>query len=160
MKNKTFNNLLLFALFFMAYWFFGNLYEQIVLVPNQLVNSYKTMKAYQIYFSVSNPIYYFVPFTQLAVVLIGVLYFQAKEKQQKSYLRRAGIFGLLSLAITVIIVTQINLKLFSRDLDRLRDQLFNLSLFWLIGNAIRICLVGGSVYYLFNAYDIRQKKAE
>lgn len=156
-KNK-FNTLLSFSLFFMAYWFFGNLYEQIVLVPNQLVDSYETMKAYHQYFKVSNPIYYFIPFTQVAVVIIFILYWKAADEKQKHLLKKASIFGLLSLIITAVIVTQINLDLFSEDVDGMRDRLYQLSVFWLIGNFIRIYFVGSSLYYLLRAYVLVARK--
>ena len=49
-----------------------------------------------------------------------------------------------------------NAKLFSGDLDALRDQLFVLSLSWLLGNGIRLGLVGASLYYLLRAYVLVQ----
>jgi hypothetical protein len=156
MKPKAFNLLLVFALFFIAYWFFGNLYEQIVMIPNQLVDSYETMKAYQAYFKVSNPIFYFVPLTQLAVIVTWILHFRAIDENQKRLLKKASIFGLLSLLLTAIIVTQINLKLFSADLELIKDQLYTLSLWWLIGNAVRIYLVGSTLYYLLKVYVLRR----
>jgi hypothetical protein len=69
MQDRMFGRLLGFALFFMAYWFFGNLYEEIVMVPNHLVNPLYRLEGYQQYFHVVNPVFYFVPFTQLAVLV-------------------------------------------------------------------------------------------
>jgi len=156
MQRKTFNTLLIFSLFFLAHWFFGNLYEQIVLAPNQLTNSYEALKNWQGYFTVSNQIYYYVPFTQMAVFVVCYLYIRTKDNRQKALLKKASIFGLLSILITVFIVTQLNLKLFFGDLDKYKEQVYNLSVIWLLGNGIRLYLVGSSLYYTFRVYLLRQ----
>jgi hypothetical protein len=160
MKNTTFNKLLIFSLFFMAHWFFGNLYEEIVLAPNLLTNSYGALKNWQGYFTITNQIYYYVPFTQIAVFIVCYLYFKTNDKTEKIFLKKASIFGLLSIALTSIIVTQLNIKLFFGDLDKYKKQVFTLSVIWLIGNAIRLYLVGSSLYYIFKTYILRIIKPE
>src|SRR5438128_12366397 len=92
MQASAFKRLLTFALFFMACWFFGNRYEEIAMIPNQLVNTYATMTAYREYFQVVSPTFYFVPFTQIAVVVTVVLYFNTSLPELKRLLRTAGIF--------------------------------------------------------------------
>lgn len=124
MQRKIFNGLLTFSLFFLAHWFFGNLYEEIVLAPNQLTHSYQALKNWQGYFTISNQIYYYVPFTQIAVVVVWYLYFNSSNKREKSLLKKASIFGLLSILITVVIVTQLNLKLFFGDIDQYKQDFF------------------------------------
>ncbi len=109
MQGKTYNALLTFSLFFLAHWFFGNLYEEIVLAPNQLTNSYQALKNWQGYFTITNQIYYYVPFTQIAVVIVCFLYVNSSNKTEKLLLKKASIFGLLSILITALIVTQLNL---------------------------------------------------
>lgn len=156
MKPIIFNRLLVFSLFFLAHWFFGNLYEEIVLAPNQLTNSYEALKSWQGYFTITNQIYYYVPFTQIAVFVICFLYLKSSNETEKYLLKKASIFGLLSIAITAIIVTQLNLKLFFGDIEKYKEQIYNLSVIWLIGNAIRLYLVGSSLYYIFKTY-IRRK---
>lgn len=155
MQNKTFDRLLAFSLFFLAHWFFGNLYEEIVLAPNQLTNSYEALKSWQGYFTITNQIYYYVPFTQTAVFVVCYLYFQAKNPTEKSLLKKASIFGLLSITLTAVIVTQLNLKLFFGNIDEYKEEIFSLSVIWLIGNAIRIYFVGSSLYFTFRIYIIR-----
>jgi hypothetical protein len=152
MQRNTFNRLLTFSFFFMAYWFFGNLYEQIVLAPNQLTNSFDALLCWQNYFTVTNQIYYYVPFTQLAVVVLCFLYFKENDIRRKTFLKKASIFGLLAIAITIIIVTQLNLKLFFGDIEKYKEELFTLTVIWMIGNTIRLYLVGTSLYYLFKTY--------
>lgn len=102
--------------------------------------------------------YFYVPFTQLAVVITGILYIKATTPVQKIFLKKAGIFGILGILISIPIITQINLKLFFGDLDKFKDQLKTLSVIWLIGNAVRLYLVGNSLRYAIKAYlDIKIK---
>lgn len=156
MQIKTFDRLLAFSLFFLAHWFFGNLYEQIVLAPNQLTNSYQALKNWQGYFTVTNPIYYYVPFTQVAVLVVCYLYFKTTRASEKQLLKKAGLFGLLSIVATVFIVTQLNLKLFFGDIDKHRHEIYALSVLWLIGNTLRLYLVGSSLYFTFKTYLLRK----
>ncbi len=156
MNNKTFNRLLGFSLFFLAHWFFGNLYEEIVLAPNQLTNSYEALKSWQGYFTITNQIHYYVPFTQFAVFVICYLYFKTDNQMEKRLLKKASIFGLLSILLTAIIVTQLNLKLFFGDIEKYKDQIYDLSVIWLFGNAIRIYLVGSCLLLTFRIYILRQ----
>jgi hypothetical protein len=157
MQSKTYNKLLLFSMFFMAYWFFGNLYEEIVLAPNNLVNPFEALSHWQSYFTVSNQIYYYVPFTQLAVIVVCVLYFKTKDKTQKQFLKKASIFSLLAVGISVAIITQLNTKLFfGNNLAKYKDQLYTLSIIWLIGNTIRLYLVASSFYYIFKNHQLHQ----
>lgn len=156
MQNKTFDRLLFFALIFLAYWFFGNLYEEIVLVPNHLINSFEVLTAYHQYFVLSEPTYYFVPLTQTAVLVVFLLYWKSGDGEQKGLLRKAAVFGLLSLVITAIIVTQINAKLFAANVTHYQDILFDLSVMWLVGNLVRMFLVGGCLYFVWKTYILRQ----
>lgn len=158
MKAKTFNRLLLFSAFFLAHWFFGNLYEEIVLAPNQLTNSYEALKKWQSYFTITNQVYYYVPFTQIAVFVACYLYFKAIDKTEKSLLKKASIFGLFSIGITVIIVTQLNVKLFFGDLDKYKNQIYQLSVIWLIGNLVRLYLIGSSLYFVLKTYLFRKMR--
>ena len=157
MQSKTYNQLLLFSMFFMAYWFFGNLYEEIVLAPNNLVNPFDALSHWQSYFTVSNQIYYYVPFTQIAIIVLCILYFKTEDKTQKQLLKKASIFGLLAIAISIVIITQLNTKLFfGNNLAKYKDQLYILSIIWLIGNTIRLYLVASSFYYIFKTYQLHQ----
>jgi hypothetical protein len=154
MKNK--NVLWLLALAGLAQWFFGNLYEQIVLAPNNLVDTYAQLKRWHGYFIVTNPIYYYVPFTQLAVCAVWYLYFTQKSAEIKKRLFRASLCGLLALALTAVIVTQLNLKVFFGDLDPIKAQLYGLSLTWMIANGVRLVLVGATLGYTFKSYLLVQ----
>jgi hypothetical protein len=156
MQIKTFNRLLAFSLFFLAQWFFGNLYEEIVLAPNQLTNSYEALKNWQGYFKITNQIHYYVPFTQIPVFAVCYLYFKATNQKEKQLLKKASIFGLLSIIVTAFIVTQLNLKLFFGDIEKYKSEIYSLSVIWLLGNAVRLYLVGSSFYFTFKTYLLRQ----
>jgi len=158
MKQSTLSKLLAFSLFFMAMWFFGNLYEEIVLTPNQLVNTYEKLQHWHQFFTVSNPIFFYVPFTLLAPVVLCVLYFKISDPAMKNLLKWASIFSVVGTLVSVAIITQINVKIFFGDIDKYRDQLYDLTVIWLIGNAIRICFVGVSLYYTLRAYVLCQVK--
>ena len=156
MHHKTFSVLLFISIFFMSQWFFGNLYEEIVMVPNHLTDTEKTMTGYVAYFHTTNPIFYFVPFTQLAILIVIFLYFKCEDPHQKRLLKNASLFGILALLVTVLIVTQINVKIFSADFANYRHQLHTLSILWLLGNAVRMLLVAGSIYHAGKVYIIRE----
>lgn len=156
MQNKSIDRLLLFSLIFLAYWLFGNLYEQIVMVPNHLVNPIDVLAAYQDYFVLTSPTVYFVPLTQIAVIIVFYLYFKVDDKPQKQLLRRASHFGLLSLGVTLVIVTQINVKLFGSDFFQYEEALRTLSIMWLIGNFVRMFFVGSTLYFVAKTFLLRQ----
>lgn len=157
MKPATFEKLLLISLFFLAHWFFGNLYEEIVLAPNQIVNTHERLQCWQNYFTVTNQIYYYVPFTQISVIIVCCLFWTCKDQTVKSLLKKASIFGLLSIVVTVIIITQLNVKLFFGNLEQYRDQLFAMSIIWMIANALRIYLVGSALFYTFRSYVLSSR---
>lgn len=159
MRHQTFNTLLFLYLFFMAQWFFGNVYEEIVMVPNHLIDTFNTLTGYVAYFHITNPVFYFVPFTQLAIIIVLILYSKCDEMNQKRLLKKASIFGIIAILLTVVIVTQINVKIFSANFANYQDQLYTLSVFWLLGNAVRIFLVGASIYYAGKVYILRQTEA-
>ncbi|MHA4844764.1 hypothetical protein ACX0G7_11400 [Flavitalea antarctica] len=152
MKEKSFDLMLAFSLFFLAHWFYGNLYEEIVLAPNQLVNSYAALQAWQGYFTLTNQIYYYVPFTQLAVLAVWYLYWKTSHPTRKQRLKKAGIYGSIAIVVTALIVTQLNMKLFFGDLAQNKDRLHTLSIIWLIGNAVRVVVVGFSLYQVLMVF--------
>ncbi len=159
MKEKTIDRLLLFALFFMAYWFFGNLYEEIVLIPNQLVvNSFEVLTCWQSYFSITDQAYYYIPGMLVAVLSTCVLFFRSKDRVQRSWLKKASALSMIATALTIVIVNEINEKIFHDDLNKYKDQLNFYSSLWLAGNAVRLSLVGSAMYYLFKTIIHRKGK--
>jgi hypothetical protein len=158
MREKTFDNLLVVSFFFMAYWFFGNLYEEIVLIPNQLVNSLEALNCWQSYFSVTDQVYYFVPCMLIAVMGTCTLFFRSRERVQRSFLKRSVISSMIATALTIVIVNEINEKLFYGDIEKIKNDLKMLVILWLIGNAVRLYLLGTALYYLFSTIVYRKSK--
>jgi hypothetical protein len=158
MKEKNVDRLLLISFFFMAYWFFGNLYEEIVLIPNQLVNPVEALNCWQSYFSITDQVYYFVPCMLIAVIGTCILFFRSKERVQRFFLKRAMIFSMIAAGLTIVIVNEINERLFYGDIEKFKDQILMLVVLWLAGNAIRLYLVGTAMYHLFKAIVYRKSR--
>jgi hypothetical protein len=138
--------------------FFGNLYEEIVLIPNQLVNPVEALTCWQSYFSITDQVYYFVPCMLIAVIGTCALFSRSRERVERSFLKRATVFSMIATGLTIIIVNEINEKLFYGDIVKIKEQLKLLSILWLVGNAIRLYLVGTAMYYLFKTIVYRKSK--
>jgi hypothetical protein len=147
-------NLTLISVIGLLYWFFGNLYEQIVISPNWVVNSPDQMKRLNEFFIVTSPTLYFVPLTQLATIMVWIVFFTNKFALTKVLYRRAALFALLATILNVIIVSTTVLKLFSPEYESYGEELHDLCVRWNILNVVRMILVGTTVYYLFNAYRV------
>jgi hypothetical protein len=159
MTSKLFNNLLLFSLFGIAMWFFGNLYEAIVIGPNMLSDTAARMEHWQKFFAVTNPVFFYVPFPQLATIVLIILFFNTsgQKTELKKSLKLANIFQIASIVLSVYMITQINLKLFFGDLEKYSDKLSSMALLWNILNAVRVVLVGFALTFVFKAYLQTQK---
>jgi hypothetical protein len=157
--TRAFNHLLLFSLFGIAMWFFGNLYEAIVIGPNMLQNSVHQLQAWRNFFVVTNPVFFYVPVPQLATVAVIILFIKtpADKTEIKRYLKTATIFQVVSIILSVYIITQLNMKLFFGDLSQYQDQLNGLALQWNILNLIRVCMAAVVLVFVFRAYVQTQK---
>ncbi len=159
MTSRLFNILLLFALFGIGMWFFGNLYEGIVIAPNMLNDTATRMEHWQKFFVVTNPVFFYVPVPQLATVVLLILFFKSDKQKPvlRHYLKLASIFQVASLILSVYIITQINFKLFFGDLNKYSGQLSSLALLWNALNVIRVLLVAAVLTFTFKAYLQTQK---
>ena len=144
-----------FVLFGLALWFFGNLYEEIILMPNWLVAPIDVLTAYNRYYTVVIQYHYYVPITQLAVITLIVLCFTNNPARQLTQpdLRRAAIWGALGVALTAWIVLSINLDLFIGELKLSEAEAHRKGLIWMIGNAVRLVCVGLSFGYTLRVRD-------
>jgi hypothetical protein len=154
MTLKLQKNLTLISVIGLLYWFFGNLYEQIVISPNWVVNSPEQMKRLNEFFIVTTPTLYFVPVTQLATIMVWVVFFANKLESTKVLYRRAALFALLATILNVIIVSTTVIKLFSPDYESYAQELYDLCFRWNILNVFRMALVATTIYDLFNAYRL------
>jgi hypothetical protein len=152
MRTSFQQKLLMASIFGLAWWFFGNMYEQIVISPNWVVDSPAQMMRLHEFFVITTPTIYFVPITQLATVLVWGIYFLNKSEMVKPDLKRASFFALLATLLNVFIVTTIVLKLFASDFERYGSYLTTLTWRWNVLNVLRMALVGITIHYAFNAY--------
>jgi hypothetical protein len=162
MTGKLYRNLLLFSLFGIAMWFFGNLYEGIVIGPNMLENSVQRLRSWQDFFVTTNPIFFYVPISQLATITLLILFFRTpkQETELNRQLKLASIFLVSSMVLSVYIITQVNFKLFFGNIEKYSDQVQSKAILWNILNLFRVVLVAISLTFVFKAYIQTQQKAK
>jgi hypothetical protein len=162
MNRKNYSNLLLFSLLGICLWFFGNLYEGIVITPNLLTDSIKKIYHWQQFFTITNPVFFYIPFVPMAIVTTFFLYFKTTKETPilKRALAYAAIFLALALGLGIFIITQINLKLFFGNMEKCSPDIHQLSVLWNILNMIRVILLAFTVYHVFNAYIFIQKESD
>ena len=135
-----------------AMWFFGNLYEQIVDVPNLLSNPVRARALWGQYHQLTNPIYYHVPNTLLAIIgmLLGHAY--ACKRVDRSVYRlftQATLCSAAGIVLTGGIVLGLNVKLFLSSTPLPEAAIRRLAVYWLLGNGLRLGLVlAAGVYFL------------
>jgi hypothetical protein len=112
-RSNTTLILLVLALAGLAQWFFGNLYEAVVTVPNwRIPFEYEVLTGQSQ--NAERTIWYYVPLTHLALLCLWVAVFRSWRTAgvARRWLGLAAICGLGALLLTVYIVTQLNLQLF------------------------------------------------
>lgn len=144
-----------FALFGLALWFFGNLYEEVILMPNWLAAPIDVLRVHSRYNTVVVQYHYYVPTTQLAVIVLVVLCFTTNPARQLAQpdLRRAAIWGSSGIALTAWIVRSLNIDLFIGELKLSEAEAHRKGLIWMIGNAVRLFCVGLSFGYTVRVRD-------
>jgi hypothetical protein len=155
MTTQNTRRLLDFSLFGLSLWFFGNLYEEIILMPNWLAAPIDVLRAYNRYYTVVIQYHYYVPITQLAVVVLTVLLFNQSSVLQtsKPNLRRAATWGWIGIGLTAWIVLNLNLDLFIGELTLSEVEAHQKGLIWMIGNALRLLCVGMAIVYTMKIRD-------
>lgn len=150
MSQNSHYRLLIFSLFGISLWFFGNLYEAVVISPNFLVDTLEKVKSWQAFFQLTNPVLYYIPITPLAVLVLAWVYFKTDASQVtlKTHLKWALLFSLAALSLGIYIITQINFKLFFGTIDVHRNY-YRLSLLWNMLNVARVILLAMCIYRLF-----------
>jgi hypothetical protein len=154
MKQKLFNDLLLFSLFGIALGFFGILYEGIVYGPKFLDVSMERMLFWKSFTSIISPIPYYIPIYPLATLLLVFLSFRTpKEKPElKKRLQAASLFQIASLVLTFYILTQINFKGSFGNLEKYAMQIPHKVLLFNILSVLRMGLAAIALTYTFRAF--------
>jgi len=162
LTKKVYSRLLLFTLFGFTLWFFGNLYEGVVITPNLLVDPVKKIYNWQGFFTITNPIFFYIPLAPMAVLAAFVLYFKTSKETAilKRHLGAAIVFLTFALGLGIFIITQINLRLFFGNIEKLSAEIYKLSVLWNLLNIVRVILLAFVIYHVFNAYILIQQEAE
>jgi len=152
MKLRNQKKLTLASIIGLGYWFFGNMYEAIVISPNWIVDSQTQMKRLHEFFVNTTPTLYFVPVTQIATLLVWYLFFANKTKTVIPDYKKAAFFSVLVTLVNIYIVSTIVLKLFGADYEKYGEYLSTLTWRWNVLNVLRMILVAIVVHYLFSVY--------
>ena len=160
MRVKLFNNLLVFSLFGIALGLFGVLYEGVVYGPKFLDVSMERMQFWKAFTAVISPIPYYIPIYPIATILLVVLSFRAPI--EKAGLRKrlimASLFQIVSLALTIYILTQINFRRSFGDLQKYAAEIPGKVVLFNILSVIRIGLGAIAVVFVFKACMQTQKE--
>jgi len=160
MKSKLFNNLLLISLFGIALNFFGILYEGLVYGPKLLDVSMTRMLFWKSFTTVISPIIYYIPMVYIATILIIILYFNTSKEKivLKSRLKWGTILQIISLALTIYILTQINIKLRFSNLEKYAATIPGQVILFNILSICRILITATALASVFKAYILTQKE--
>lgn len=152
MKLITQKNFILFALFGISYWFFGNLYEAIVFGPNWNQDDPEILHHLNSVFVQSSPNAYFVPMTLLAALSVWILTFLNKIDQVKKEYRVASLLTLIITVLTSLIVAFVLSKMFGLGFYENKSKGSVNGTLWNYLNGIRMILEIATLYYLFTIY--------
>ncbi|RSM38843.1 hypothetical protein DMA12_31730 [Amycolatopsis balhimycina DSM 5908] len=152
MKTSRQHRLTLAALIGMAYWLFGNLYEAVVFSPNWVRDSPSQFTRLHEFFSATGPTLYFVPVTQIAIMLVWVLWWRNRDGELARGYRRAGQSAVALAALTGYIVAAVLPHMFSTDALAQPGSLHSAAWQWNILNVFRMLLTATTVCYLFGAF--------
>jgi hypothetical protein len=140
------------ALVGMAYWLFGNVYEAVVLSPNWVEDSPAQFTRLHEFFANTGPTLYFVPLTQIATVLVWLLWWRNRNAAARRDYRRAGVASLVLTALTAYIVGVVIPRMFGDDALAHPERLNAAAWQWNVLNVLRIALTATTAWYLFGAF--------
>lgn len=149
----------LFAIFGIAYWFYGNLYEAIVFGPNWATDNPNLLTHLNAFFVNSSPTLYFIPLTLLSVISILILTVKNKVDLVKRDYRIASILALIITGLTSFIVGFVLSKMFGAAFYENPNEGGFYGKVWNILNAFRLILEAITIYYLFSAYRKLDKQS-
>ncbi|MUM15843.1 DUF1772 domain-containing protein [Mycobacterium sp. CBMA271] len=144
--------LMYFTVFGIAMWFFGNLYEAIVIGPNIAGDSKEQLKAFQQFTEVTNPVYYYIPLTQIATITLIVWFVRTPRKApEKLSLLMACIVEIAAVALSGYVIVKLNMTLFFGSLGETPSELHQLALQWNLLNLIRVGLTAVALLFAMRA---------
>lgn len=155
LRDKKLNAFLILAIFGLGLTFFGNLYEYVVFVPNLIgLGGIKGVIAFREFFVFSNPVFYYIPLGVIGFISTFISYARICDRTTNlnKWLKKATVYGVITILITVIIVTQFNFKLFFGPPPIDDSSLQMMIFFYSIVAFIRLIFDGLTLYGAFRAY--------
>jgi hypothetical protein len=151
-RNRLVKWLTLVGTLGLAHWFFGNLYEAVVISPNWIVDSPAQLTRLNEFFVRTSPTLFFIPVTPIAAALVWLTTALNRERAVARSYQRASIFIALAMALNTLIVSTLIVHLFGEDYHAHAAQLQTYATRWNILNLLRMALVATTIVYLFQAF--------
>ena len=133
----------------LAYWFFGNLYEAVVISPNWVVDSSQQLRRLNEFFTVTTPTLYFVPVTMVATVLVWVAHALNRRADLRAAYRRASMLAVALTGLNLVIVTTVLPHLFGDAGGDPQRWAWT----WNVLNGFRMALTAATAITLIGAWD-------
>lgn len=144
--------LMYFTVFGIAMWFFGNLYEAVVIGPNIAGDTKEQLRAFQQFTVVTNPVYYYIPLTQIAAVTLIAWFVRTPwGAPEKRSLFIASLAEIAAVALSIYIIVKLNMTLFFGSLGETPDELHRLALQWNLLNLIRVGVTALALVFALGA---------
>lgn len=144
---------ILISLIGICHWFFGNLYEAIVISPNWVVDTATQLTRLNELFVCTSPTLYFVPVTQLATLAGWLALALNRRDEARPTLRRAALFLVLDQLLNALVVSTVILQVFGPNFSSLPDP-HALVLRWNILNVARMALTAAAASQLFQSFRV------
>ncbi|GAA3929122.1 anthrone oxygenase family protein [Actinoplanes auranticolor] len=128
-----------------AHWFFGNLYEATVLAPGWASMAGRPLQLGGGFLAPGSPVRYYIPATPLTALVTVAAGVAGRQVPEVSHLPLAlsVVLCLVSAAVTVFIVTRVNVRLFLAP-DVPPDRQAVLARRWVRLNHVRLVTVGAA----------------
>ncbi|MGV0582770.1 anthrone oxygenase family protein [Mycobacteroides chelonae] len=144
--------LMYFTVFGIAMWFFGNLYEAVLIGPNIAGDTKEQLRAFQQFTVVTNPVYYYIPLTQIAAVTLIVWFVRTSWRApEKRSLFIASAAEIAAVALSIYIIVKLNMTLFFGSLGETPDELHRLALQWNLLNLVRVGVTALALVFALGA---------
>ncbi|MDY7101186.1 MAG: hypothetical protein S0880_08360 [Actinomycetota bacterium] len=144
----------------LLHWFFGNLYEAVVISPNWVVESPAQLTRLNDFFARTSPTLYFVPVLVVAVALTWWLWATARGSVAATAYRRAGWLAVVAMAVNTVVVVTVVSVLFGDEATRADADLTAYAWRWNVLNVVRMVLVAATAVQLFEAFRRLDRAAE
>jgi hypothetical protein len=137
--------MLIVSLVGLSWWFFGNLYEAIVISPNWIVDSPAQLTRLHGFFVNTDPTLYFVPITLLAVLLLWCTLIIGRRTLPRRTVIWSAVMSTTLIGLTVFIVSVLVTALFGPGYLEHGDALSTYAWWWNIANVLRMALTATTI---------------